>query len=314
MTLQEELQDVQMKLYTERSNPNRDVQMIHDLEHRESDILEQISNEQYQERMQQEATDFSSIIDSLTFDGMTIRDIIANEDIYQAVSITFKKAFDVKTDDFISTLKTNQANAEKEKLDLIAQLEEQKQINEQSQTQIEQLKDYVFDLQTQIAIGVSGAIKVVTEDAKTIADRIRQTKIKIYDRIGFDTFGSQVKDSQASTFTAKLASTDENISFGYLEAGKYLVLTDDELSQFREETHQTEVVSLIPAVIELKPITAVEQFHNLSETNTDTEVQGYNGTSATYTEVTREEIEAIKAKIINIELDMEQLKKVQIAA
>lgn len=117
------------------------------------------------------------------------------------------------------------ANLEQSRNNAVAQLEEAK-------IQIAQQKGHIEDLQTQIAIGVRGAINVIdTEEEerqkKELADQIRKERT-IYDVEWVDVILRNRKK-------AKLAVTGEEIEFPWTEEGKYFVIPSAEVSQFRNE-------------------------------------------------------------------------------
>ncbi|AHV96142.1 hypothetical protein [Paenibacillus sabinae] len=103
---------------------------------------------------------------------------------------------------------------------------------EEVNKQLEQAKSWNDDLQKQIAVGASAAAKVVdVVDArqKYMEERRKEeeTKPVIYD--------IQALDMKKSRFSAKLAETDETVEFGYLERGKYRVVTPEQAGTFRAE-------------------------------------------------------------------------------
>ena len=129
------------------------------------------------------------------------------------------------------------ANLEQSRSNAVTQLEEAK-------IQIAQQKGHIEDLQTQIAIGVRGAINVIdTEEEerqkKELADRIRKERT-IYDVEWVD----EIKRTRKK---AKIAATGEEIDFPWTEESKFFVIPSAEVSQFRSEyASNQEVVSDIP--------------------------------------------------------------------
>lgn len=129
------------------------------------------------------------------------------------------------------------ANLEQSRNNAVAQLEE-------ARIQIAQQKGHIEDLQTQIAIGVRGAINVIdTEEEerqkKDLADRIRKERT-IYDVEWVDVILQNRRK-------AKLAATGEEFEFPWTEEGKYFVIKAAEVSQFRNEhPSDQEVVSDSP--------------------------------------------------------------------
>lgn len=128
-------------------------------------------------------------------------------------------------------------NLEQSRNNAVAQLEEAK-------IQIAQQKGHIEDLQTQISIGVRGAINVIdTEEEerqkKELAIQIRKERT-IYDVEWVD----EIKRTRKK---AKLAATGEEIDFPWTEESKFFVIQEAEVSQFRNEyAPNQEVVPDIP--------------------------------------------------------------------
>jgi hypothetical protein len=117
------------------------------------------------------------------------------------------------------------ANLEQSRNNAVAQLEE-------ARIQIDQQKGHIEDLQTQISIGVRGAINVIDTaeeelQKKALADQIRKERT-IYDV-------QWVDEIRRTRKKAKLASTGEEIDFPWTEESKFFVIQEAEVSQFRIE-------------------------------------------------------------------------------
>jgi len=311
MILTEQLQDIQTKLYVERSNPNRDVQMIHDLEYQEANLLEQLSNSEHQERIQQATTEFSSILDNLSLDGMSMRELIGDEDIYQAVNILVKQAFDAQVTVFSNTNKDIQTNSAKQIAAVTAELNQAKEDKanaeadlQASQIEIDKLNAENSELKTKLAsmpTAPTYSPEEQSQQIKDLADKIRQSKVKIYDKMALDISGSN--------FSAKLATTGETFTFKHLYEKSYVVITEEEALQLQQE----EKAKQEPVITPLQPITidTGNQFHDevqlvISTLSNDREAQTET--------VTREEYEALKNQVSALSADVQTLKERQLVA
>lgn len=126
------------------------------------------------------------------------------------------------------------ASLEQSRNNAVTQLEE-------ARIQIDQQKGHIEDLQTQIAIGVRGAINVIDTaeeelQKKALADQIRKERT-IYDV-------QWVDEIRRTRKKAKIAATGEEIDFPWTEESKFFVIQEAEVSQFRSEyPSNQEVVS-----------------------------------------------------------------------
>lgn len=126
------------------------------------------------------------------------------------------------------------ASIEQSRNNAVAQLDE-------ANIQIDQQKGHIEDLQTQISIGVRGALNVIDTaeeelQKKALADQIRKERT-IYDVEWVD----EIKRTRKK---AKIAATGEEIDFPWTEESKFFVIQEAEVSQFRSEyPSDQEVVS-----------------------------------------------------------------------
>lgn len=240
------------------------------------DIEEEIAylEQQNVEESQQEV---AYIMDNMDLDGVTMRDMFKNdtpesaESSYQVVRIVVQNTLLERDEHWMVQIKelqerlatetaakdaalakadeAGEANAKlvtelrdvrAELLDVeskrdaaVAQLEEVK-------AEVKQKESHIDDLRQQIAVGAVQATKVIdVGDAMTAwkeqKKREEEAKPAIYD--------VEWADDKRSTYRAKLAATDEAITFNYLEKGKYREVSAEEAPQFRitqEQEHRDE--------------------------------------------------------------------------
>ncbi|WP_339188378.1 hypothetical protein MKX33_00640 [Paenibacillus sp. FSL R5-0490] len=230
------------------------------------DIEEEIAylEQQNVEESQQEV---AYIMDNMYLDGVTMRDMFKNdtpesaESSYQVVRIVVQNTLLQRDEHWMVQIKdlqerlaaetaakdTAQAKADEageanaklvtelrdvrsELLDVeskrdaaVAQLEEVK-------AEVRQKESHIDDLRQQIAVGAVQATKVIdVGDAmaawKEQKKREEEAKPAIYD--------VEWVDDKRSMKRAKLAATDEVITFNYLEAGKYREVSAEQAPQFR---------------------------------------------------------------------------------
>lgn len=133
--------------------------------------------------------------------------------------------------DKLSQAKTELSNAKLEIEDITAKRDAAAAELTSAKAEIERLNDHV----TEIAIGAKAATRVVdTNLATNLAEemeKFKQSRPAIYD--------VQQSDNKGSQFTAKLAETDEPITFTWLEKGKYREVTAQEAEQFRRAAEES---------------------------------------------------------------------------
>ncbi|QYK61835.1 hypothetical protein [Paenibacillus sp. S25] len=171
-----------------------------------------------------------------------------------------------------------------------------------AKAEIERLNDHVQDLRTEIAIGAKAATRVVDTNLETNLaeemEKFKQSRPAIYD--------VQPLDNRGANFKAKLAETDEEITFNYLEKGKYREVTAQEAEQFRREAEESkranedlaqpgESVDTAGTVVELP-----SQFQTEEDT-ADGVAKGNVSESVAGQAVTREEFEELKRRVVIVE-------------
>lgn len=175
-----------------------------------------------------------------------------------------------------------------------------------AKTEIERLNDHLQDLRTEIAIGAKAATRVVDTNLETNLaeemEKFKQARPAIYDVHQTDNKGSQ--------FTAKLAETDEPITFTWLEKGKYREVTAEEADQFRRAAESKranedlaqpgESVDTAGTVVELPSQFQTEE-DTTEEDTTDGVVKGNVSESVAGQTVTREEFEELKRRVVIVE-------------
>lgn len=255
-------------------------------------IVQQTAQE-HEERVSQATDHFNTIIDGLDLgSGITLRQLIGDEEYYQLAAIGIKGVFQAQADTFSAQIRDlTAANAElelsndnlrkklaqmaDEKAELENQLGQERldhaqtsqyrdnavgQLEEMAKI-IEQKNGHIADLQDQISRGVGASIKTVnTEEEKRRQEEIAakwNREHTVYDVVADDPLNPK-------TYTAKLAYNDQPVTYSWIAKNSYRVLnTQDEVSQFRTD-HNAPVAqddSPHPALDESIPAAAdVAQF------------------------------------------------------
>jgi hypothetical protein len=157
---------------------------------------------------------------------------------------------------------------------------------EEAESRVAQLESQVDDLRKEIAVGAKRATEVIdigSESAVELWKRHReefeakkqaeqQSKTPIYDL--------EWADHKRSTYKAKLAETDEEITFSYLSKGNYREVTAQEAESFRrayqESQRSHEDMAQPGEAVEESTVTPIRpegSEHGLDESDTDREVE-----------------------------------------
>ncbi|ODB56951.1 hypothetical protein A7311_01090 [Paenibacillus polymyxa] len=197
-------------------------------------------------------------LDNLTIDGMSMRDLFLNytkeeqEASYNLLRAVVQQEMMRRDEVRIKenqTLKDQNEELQTRYDNLYdTSLEQRNQINDISQkrdaavgqleeatAEIERLKKHNDDLQVQLAVGAKNAPKVIDvtnslEEYKKAKQKAEEAKPAIY--------YIQPMDNRGANFSAKLAETDEVITFNYLERGKYREVTAEQADQFRRAAEE----------------------------------------------------------------------------
>lgn len=220
---------------------------------------------EHMERMEVAAAQITNAIESVDVGGNTfpLRALIQNENDYQVVLIHFNRQFVAQAEEYsiqrqradeshLNQLEAkaneinqlnyqlaqlqqrnadltnllNTAEAERDNAKATADDFEQKLKN--AAAEIDRLNSHVDDLRQQIAVGASGAIKVIDTEAE--AEKLRKWKDgrKIYNKRWKD-------DITKTTYLANLAATAEEIEIPHYAINSWTVITEDEAARFRAE-------------------------------------------------------------------------------
>lgn len=260
MEKQERIEQLRYELSIERQRgAMADAGKIEDIERQVAELE--------QERAEETQQEVAFIMDNLNLDGVTMREMFKNESVesaeaaYQVVRIAVQNTLLQRDEQWMTEVKdlrerlasetaakdvaraeadvSGEANAKlvTDIRDLRAELEDTQSKRDAAVLQLDEYKaevtrlnGHVDDLRQQIAVGAANAVKVIdTGDAmnayKELKKREEEAKPAIYD--------VEWVDDKRSTYTAKLAATDEVITFNYLEKGKYREVSAEEAPQFR---------------------------------------------------------------------------------
>jgi chromosome segregation ATPase len=137
--------------------------------------------------------------------------------------------------DKLAQAKTELSNAKLEIEDITAKRDAAASELTSAKAEIERLNDHVQDLRTEIAIGAKAATRIVNTNLETNLaeemEKFKQSRPAIYD--------VQPLDNRGANFKARLAETDEEITFNHLEKGKYREVTAEEADQFRRAAEES---------------------------------------------------------------------------
>lgn len=248
----------------------KDGTKVAELEKRIAELTQDMETEQreqqYAQRTEEVAEEISTAIEEFSVGGLDMRSFCLNEPAYQTLRIFFhdllqgqaqklleeNKSIREETDRTIADLRreTSRLNRENEeqaeqitstRQELYQVTEENKDLSakreaaqleiDELQAEIDRLNSQVQDLRTEIAVGAKSATKVlgtnISGDMAAAVEAFKASRPAIYD--------IKPLDLRRSRFTAKLAATDEEITFSYLESGKYREVTPEEAETFRAE-------------------------------------------------------------------------------
>lgn len=121
---------------------------------------------------------------------------------------------------------------------------------DEANNEVERLVTQVDDLRKEIAVGASRATKVIdigSKDAMEMWKKQREAeaeKRRNEEELKPAIYDLEWVDHNRSTYRAKLAATEEVITFNYLEKGKYREVTAEQAESFRraaEERHHADL-------------------------------------------------------------------------
>jgi chromosome segregation ATPase len=279
---------------------------------------------------QEEQQPTKYLLDSVNTAGVNVESFFTDEGAYKAIRLAIEAKTETMTigykerinelqkeyeeqiakliaennemSDKLAQAKTELSNAKLEIEDITTKRDAAASELATAKTEIERLNDHLQDLRTEIAIGAKAATRVIdTNLATNLAEemeKFKQSRPAIYDVHQTDNKGSQ--------FTAKLAETDEPITFTWLEKGKYREVTAQEAEQFRRAAEESkranedlaqpgESVDTAGTVVELP-----SQFQTEEDT-ADGVAKGNVSESVAGQTVTREEFEELKRRVVIVE-------------
>lgn len=220
----------------------------------EDELAQIVENEvaveqDHKERIAQSESDFDALLSKLDFGGITFRQIIGSEKDYQMISIELKKAFTAQADSFSKQITTysEQLRAATESLKETEQLlgkekfarviAEQTRDNsaallDEAKKEIEQLRDWNQELREQNEFGVKTSLQIIDTEAETKAKNEyaaqKRRELTVYNV-------EWVDDRKRNMHKAKLAINGEETTFPWTQKGKYFIIDESEVQQFRSE-------------------------------------------------------------------------------
>jgi vacuolar-type H+-ATPase subunit I/STV1 len=256
-----------------------------------------------EETLQQEATTerIGYILDNMTVEGLTIAEIITNDDEYKLVRKGVQEAFTLQAQSYEEQLNNLRASSFFNLKFMTDRANQAEQANEQLKTdnknlettnyqltldnealdekvrkgaeqlheatqQIEQKNQHIQDLQNQIAIGVRGALNVVDipQDTSKMAAEIIARKVRITN--------VRFKDENGIDLRVKLAEvvlTGEIVEYEAIYEKRYIILNAEQAEQYRaDEANKKAELELQNAVIPIAPLAEpnIEPVNDVTET------------------------------------------------
>ncbi|WP_025686008.1 hypothetical protein [Paenibacillus maysiensis] len=263
MDKQQQLENLRYELRTEQqklaaADQNKVAVLTQHITDLEQDIEQDARLAEYSQREEEAHAEIAYILDGLEVDGMKMRQLCSNEGAYQVLRIAVQEMMSDRDTKYLEELKRTQEDAgslKKERDDLQKQYDDlyektdglkkelqaaQEEITDLGQKrdaaaqEIARLNSHIDDLRAEAAIGASAATKVISSNTSAaLAEAVRAYKDAlpaIYD--------VEQVDNKGSLFKAKLAETAEEITFGWLDKGKYREVTAEEADQFRRAAEE----------------------------------------------------------------------------
>ncbi|MGW8439956.1 hypothetical protein ACWGXJ_02970 [Paenibacillus sp. S33] len=263
MDKQQQLENLRYELRTEQQKlAAADQHKVAVLTQQIADMEQEIEQEarlaEYSQREEEAHAEIAYILDGLEVDGMKMRQLCSNEGAYQVLRIAVQEMMSDRDTKYLEELKRTQEEAaavKKERDDLQKQYDDlyeqtdslkkdlqaaQEEIADLGQKrdaaaqEITRLNSHIDDLRAEAAVGASAAIKVINSNTSgALAEAVKAYKDAlpaIYD--------VEQVDNKGSKFKAKLAETAEEITFGWLDKGKYREVTAQEAEQFRRAAEE----------------------------------------------------------------------------
>ncbi|OZB90074.1 hypothetical protein [Paenibacillus sp. XY044] len=266
--LEQKVEELRYSIHSEyQRGAMRDEDKIADLQQQLDDLTQQLDVEQrlaqHEERVEENQTQIAYILDNLTVEDVSMRELCNNEAAYQLLRTVVQQTMmdreekllsEIKsTKDQLDAAKTERDNTQKqydemyevsaqqvkEIANLKAELEDTERKRDaaaaeldEAKAEIARLNSQVDDLRKEIAVGAVNAVQVV--DVKDALDNYKKQK-QLDEASKPAIYDVQQTDLKGSTFTAKLAETNEQITFGWIERNKYKEVTAQEAEVFRAE-------------------------------------------------------------------------------
>ncbi|KAF6578305.1 hypothetical protein G9G54_13595 [Paenibacillus sp. EKM212P] len=263
MDKQQQLENLRYELRTEQqklaaADQNKVAVLTQHITDLEQDIEQDARLAEYSQREEEAHAEIAYILDGLEVDGMKMRQLCSNEGAYQVLRIAVQEMMSDRDTKYLEELKRTQEEAaaiKKERDDLQKQYDDlyektdglkkelqaaQEEIVDLGQKrdaaaqEIARLNSHIDDLRAEAAVGASAATKVINSNTSgALAEAVKAYKESlpaIYDVVQVDNKGSK--------FKAKLAETAEEITFGWLDKGKYREVTAEQADQFRRAAEE----------------------------------------------------------------------------
>lgn len=291
MTVTQQLTSVRERLAQLDPNNRDHLGEISNLKTQEVELMRQVELEQEKyERMTTALTETAAAVDSMDIDGISLRELIPDEQAYQFVKIAFQSMLNAKDAKYIDELATVQTERKEEQrafaereANLVFQMREKDKLLAQNETKFNELegrlntvefeRDEALKVRDNAAAEIEGYKLALAEKDEHInklrteiavgakgavqidhTEQLRQAKEAFLNsriKVTNIRWADEIKQRE---YMAELASTGETITFNRLEKGKYLEVSQEEASRFRAEQAQS-AAEAAPTVEDTVPST-----------------------------------------------------------
>lgn len=336
--LKQQIEQAQAELHAENQRGAlKDSHKVAELEGKLLDLSQQLDVEQrlnqHETKVEESQTEIAYFMDTLNVDGITMRELCRNEEAYQLLRAVVQGYMHERDENRLNELKdlelkNAELKAEKEQMQqrydalyeestnqrkeihqLQVELEDTHKKHaaavsemEEYRKEVERLNSHVDDLRKEIAVGAVGAAKTVD-----VTQSLEQYKRKIKEEQASKTpiYDVEPLDFKQSRFKAKLAETDEEIEYGWMEQGNFREVTRQEAESFRrayqESQRRDEDMAQPGEAVEESTVTPIRTEESGAEHGLDQD-DPYGDVEAEATGSVEERLKALEQRVSVLEL------------
>ncbi|WP_211749911.1 hypothetical protein [Paenibacillus sp. Marseille-Q4541] len=329
MSNQEKIEQLQYELNTEKQRG-----AVADI-HKITQLEQQIADLELEKQVEENHEEIAYVLDELHAtdgeDRYTMRDLTENEAAYQILRASVQQMMMEREEKLLKEINRAKEEASAQVAQIKAEKEElqnrydslyeetsairnelntaKEEVNELARKrdaaaneldtankEITRLNSHIDDLRTEIAVGATNAPKVVnTNTTANLAEAMKEFKNSrpaIYDM--------EPANEKGSMYRATLAETGEEITFGWLEKGKYREVTAEQADQFRTSREESQSSHEDNAQLG----ETVEEIGVAPQPNEETTAAGVAGMDEGHTdgEVATETTKSVEERIAALEL------------